>query len=276
MRGFANYSPRNPPRHRQARRRALGYPRRRLHIQPDSSPHSRQRLLGQRSTSRLLRSVTWAPTQVTRPAYKRSGADEYHRNLHPQAGHHGADHAGHPRVRASRISRSCGQRSAERRFSHHPRSAALPGASPDTMASSVATPLEKQFTTIAGLDSMTSTSSLGSTQITLQFDLARNIDSAALDVQSAISSAANQLPPNMPSPPTFRKVNPADSPILFLALTSHTLPLSMVDEFAETLLGQQISIVPGVAQVLCVRIDEVRRPRPGRSVAIGRPPHRHR
>ena len=128
-------------------------------------------------------------------------------------------------------------------------SAGLSGASPDTMASAVATPLEKQFTTIAGLDSMTSTSSLGSTQITLQFDLSRNIDSAALDVQSAITSAANQLPPNMPSPPTFRKVNPADSPILFLALTSTTLPLSTVDEYAETLLGQQISMVPGVAQV---------------------------
>ena len=128
-------------------------------------------------------------------------------------------------------------------------SAGLSGASPDTMASAVATPLEKQFTTIAGLDSMTSTSALGSTQITLQFDLSRNIDSAALDVQSAITSAARQLPPNMPSPPTFRKVNPADSPILFLALTSATLPLSTVDEYAETLLGEQISMVPGVAQV---------------------------
>ena len=128
-------------------------------------------------------------------------------------------------------------------------SAGLSGASPDTMASAVATPLEKQFTTIAGLDSMTSTSSLGSTQITLQFDLSRDIDSAALDVQAAITSAANQLPPNMPSPPTFRKVNPADSPILFLALTSPTLPLSAVDEYAETLLGQQISMVAGVAQV---------------------------
>jgi HAE1 family hydrophobic/amphiphilic exporter-1 len=128
-------------------------------------------------------------------------------------------------------------------------SAGLSGASPDTMASAIATPLEKQFTTIAGLDSMTSTSSLGSTQITLQFNLTRDIDSAALDVQAAITSAANQLPPNMPAPPTFRKVNPADSPILFLALTSPTLPLSQVDEYAETLLGEQISMVPGVAQV---------------------------
>jgi hydrophobic/amphiphilic exporter-1 (mainly G- bacteria), HAE1 family len=128
-------------------------------------------------------------------------------------------------------------------------SASLPGASPDTMGSAVATPLEKQFTTIAGMDSMTSTSSLGNTSITLQFDLSRNIDSAALDVQAAITSAANQLPPNMPTPPTFRKVNPADSPVLFLALTSPTLPLSQVDEYAETLLGEQISMIPGVAQV---------------------------
>ena len=128
-------------------------------------------------------------------------------------------------------------------------SASLPGASPETMGSSIATPLEKQFTTIAGLDSMTSTSSLGNTQITLQFALSRNVDSAALDVQAAITSAADQLPPNMPQPPTFRKVNPADSPILFLALTSPTLPLSQVDEYAETLLGEQISMVPGVAQV---------------------------
>lgn len=128
-------------------------------------------------------------------------------------------------------------------------SANLAGASPETMASAVATPLEKQFTTIAGLDSMTSTSSLGSTSITLQFDLSRNIDAAAQDVQTAITAAANQLPPNMPTPPTFRKVNPADSPIFFLAVTSPTLPLSEVDEYAETLLGQQISMISGVAQV---------------------------
>ncbi|HLJ42234.1 MAG TPA: efflux RND transporter permease subunit, partial [Candidatus Acidoferrales bacterium] len=128
-------------------------------------------------------------------------------------------------------------------------SASLAGASPETMASAVATPLEKQFTTIAGLDSMTSTSSLGSTSITLQFDLSRNIDAAAQDVQTAITAAANQLPPNMPTPPTFKKVNPADSPIFFLAVTSPTLPLSEVDEYAETLLGEQISMISGVAQV---------------------------
>jgi len=141
-------------------------------------------------------------------------------------------------------------------------SANLPGASPDTMASAVATPLEKQFTTIAGLDSMTSTSAMGNTQITLQFDLTRNIDAAAQDVQTAITAASNQLPQGMPTPPTYRKVNPADEPILYLALTSPTLPLSQVDEYAETLLGEQISMVKGVAQVqiygsmkYAVRID---------------------
>ena len=141
-------------------------------------------------------------------------------------------------------------------------SANLPGASPDTMASAVATPLEKQFTTIAGLDSMTSTSAMGTTQITLQFDLTRNIDAAAQDVQTAITAATNQLPQGMPTPPTYRKVNPADEPILYLALTSPTLPLSQVDEYAETLLGEQISMVKGVAQVqiygsmkYAVRID---------------------
>jgi hydrophobic/amphiphilic exporter-1 (mainly G- bacteria), HAE1 family len=128
-------------------------------------------------------------------------------------------------------------------------SAGLPGASPETMASSVATPLEKQFTTIAGLDSMTSTSSLGNVEITLQFDLSRNIDSAALDVQTAISAAANQLPPNLPSPPTFRKVNPADQAIFLLAVTSPTLPLYEVDKYAENLIAEQISMVPGVAEV---------------------------
>jgi HAE1 family hydrophobic/amphiphilic exporter-1 len=128
-------------------------------------------------------------------------------------------------------------------------SAGLPGASPETMASSVATPLEKQFTTIAGLDSMTSTSSLGNTQITLQFNLSRKLDSAALDVQSAISAAANQLPANMPFPPTFRKVNPADQPIFLLAVTSPILPLYEVDKYAEDLVAEQISMVPGVAEV---------------------------
>ncbi|MDA8434209.1 MAG: efflux RND transporter permease subunit, partial [Nitrospiraceae bacterium] len=127
-------------------------------------------------------------------------------------------------------------------------SASLPGANPDTMASAVATPLERQFSTIAGLDSMTSTSGTGSTRITLQFNLSRNIDAAAQDVQAAISSASRQLP-DMPSPPSFRKVNPADSPILYLALSSPTLPLYSVDEYAETFMAQRISMITGVAQV---------------------------
>jgi HAE1 family hydrophobic/amphiphilic exporter-1 len=128
--------------------------------------------------------------------------------------------------------------------------AALPGASPETMAASVATPLERQFSTIAGVDSMSSSSTLGSTQITLQFNLSRNIDAAAQDVQSAITAAVRQLPPDLPSPPTYRKVNPADSPILFIALTSPTLPLSTLDEYGETLMAQRISTVSGVAQVM--------------------------
>jgi len=129
-------------------------------------------------------------------------------------------------------------------------SAMLPGASPETMASSVATPLERQFSTIAGLNSMTSTSALGNTQITLQFDLSRNIDAAAQDVQSAITKAASQLPPEMPTPPSYQKVNPAEQAVIYLALSSATQPLSVVDEYAETMMAQRISMVSGVAQVL--------------------------
>ena len=128
-------------------------------------------------------------------------------------------------------------------------SANLPGSTPETMASSVATPLEKQFTTIAGLDSMVSTSALGVTQITLQFSLERNIDAAAQDVQTAISMAQRLLPADMPSPPSFRKVNPADQPILYVGLSSPILPLSTVDEYAQTLMAQRISMINGVAQV---------------------------
>jgi HAE1 family hydrophobic/amphiphilic exporter-1 len=128
--------------------------------------------------------------------------------------------------------------------------ASLPGASPETMASAVATPLEKQFSTISGLDSMSSTSQIGSTHITLQFDLSRNIDAAAEDVQAAISVAQRQLPKEMPSPPSFRKVNPAAQSIVYVALTSRTLPLSSLDEYGETLLAQRISMVSGVAQVM--------------------------
>ena len=128
-------------------------------------------------------------------------------------------------------------------------SANLPGASPETMASAVATPLEKQFSTIAGVDSMSSVSALGSAQITIQFSLDRNIDAAAQDVQAAITKASRQLPPNMPTPPTYQKVNPADSPVIFLAMSSPTLPLSDVDNYAENLLAEQISMINGVAQV---------------------------
>jgi len=127
--------------------------------------------------------------------------------------------------------------------------AGLPGASPDTMASAVATPLEKQFSTIAGIDSMTSTSALGTTQITIQFTLERNIDAAAQDVQAAIAAAQPQMPPGMPTPPSYKKVNPADQPILYLALSSPTLPLYVVDEYAQTNLAQRISTISGVAQV---------------------------
>ncbi len=128
-------------------------------------------------------------------------------------------------------------------------SAGLPGANPDTMAASVATPLEQQFSTIAGLDSMNSTSSLGSSQVTLQFNLSRNLDAAAQDVQAAISTALRKLPKDMPTPPSLRKVNPADQPIIYLALTSKYLPLSQVDEYAEKTIAQRISMVNGVAQV---------------------------
>jgi HAE1 family hydrophobic/amphiphilic exporter-1 len=128
-------------------------------------------------------------------------------------------------------------------------SAGLPGADPNTMASSVATPLEKQFSTIAGITSISSSSTLGNTQITLQFDLSRDIDGAAQDVQAAIAAALRQLPPGMPSPPTYQKVNPASQPVLYLSLSSDTLPLSKVDEYAETTLAQRISMVDGVAQV---------------------------
>src|SRR5256886_10991553 len=128
-------------------------------------------------------------------------------------------------------------------------SASVPGASPETMAASVATPLERQFSTIAGLDSMTSASSLGSTNVTLQFNLSRELDAAAQDVQAAIAAAARQLPPNMPSPPSYNKVNPADSPVIYLALSSETMPMNQLDEYAETLMAQRISTVQGVAQV---------------------------
>jgi len=128
-------------------------------------------------------------------------------------------------------------------------SASLPGASPETMAAAVATPLEKQFSTIAGLDSISSVSAQGATTVTLQFALDRDIDAAAQDVQSAIASAQRSLPPDMPMPPSFRKVNPADSPVFFVAMYSTTLPTWVVDEYAQSQLAQRLSTIPGVAQV---------------------------
>ncbi|HEY7307012.1 MAG TPA: efflux RND transporter permease subunit [Bryobacteraceae bacterium] len=127
--------------------------------------------------------------------------------------------------------------------------ASLPGANPDVMASSVATPLEAQFSNIAGLNSMSSSSSLGSTNVTLQFDLSRNIDAAAQDVQAAISRAQGALPTNMPAPPSYSKVNPAEQPILYIAITSKTMPLSQLDYYAETMLARRLSMVSGVAQI---------------------------
>ena len=128
-------------------------------------------------------------------------------------------------------------------------SANLPGASPETMASNVAQPLERQFSLIGGLTQMTSTSAQGNAQITLQFDLNRSIDAAAVDVQAAINAASGQLPGNLPTPPTFRKINPADSPILVLAVQSDTLPLTEVNDFADNVLAQQISQISGVGLV---------------------------
>jgi HAE1 family hydrophobic/amphiphilic exporter-1 len=127
--------------------------------------------------------------------------------------------------------------------------ASLPGASPDTMASAVATPLEREFSTIAGIDTMSSTNAQGSTTITVTFTLDRDIDAAAQDVQAAIAKAGGTLPANMPHPPSYQKVNPAEQPVLYLALTSSTLPLYTVDEYAQTLLAQRISMAPGVARV---------------------------
>src|SRR4051812_26189524 len=140
--------------------------------------------------------------------------------------------------------------------------AGLPGASPETMASAVALPLEKQFATIAGVNSINSINSQGSSSITIQFDLSRNIDAAAQDVQAMIAKAQRQLPPQMPAPPSYQKVNPGDQPVMFLVVRSNVLPISQVDEYAESTIAQRISTVSGVAQVqifgqakYAVRID---------------------
>src|SRR5229473_4641007 len=127
--------------------------------------------------------------------------------------------------------------------------AGLPGASPETMASSVATPLERQFGRIAGVNQMTSTSQLGSTGITLQFDLNRNIDAAGRDVQAAINAARSQLPTNLPGNPTYRKVNPADAPIIILGLTSDIIKLPQIYDAADSILSQKLAQIEGVGQV---------------------------
>src|SRR5438067_11114216 len=127
--------------------------------------------------------------------------------------------------------------------------AGLPGGDPASMAATVASPLERQFTTIAGIDSMISQSSMGSTQITLQFDLGRSMDSAAVDVQTAISEVMPLLPAGMPNPPTFRKQNPADQDIMQLSLISNSLSLRALDDYAETVIAPRVSMVNGVSQV---------------------------
>src|SRR5476651_1882111 len=127
--------------------------------------------------------------------------------------------------------------------------AQLPGASPETMSASVASPIERQLSTISGISSMTSSSALGVAQITIQFDLGRNIDGAALDVQTALATAARLLPIEMTTPPSFRKVNPGDFPVLYVSMRSDTMPLSTVDDYAVTVVAPQLSQLPGVAQV---------------------------
>jgi HAE1 family hydrophobic/amphiphilic exporter-1 len=150
--------------------------------------------------------------------------------------------------------------------------AALPGASPETMASNVAQPLERQFSQIPGVTELTSTSTLGSTSITIQFALDRSIDAAGQDVQAAINAASGQLPTNLPSAPNLRKTNPADAPILIWGLTSDTLPLATVDDYAENILAQQVSRIEGVSNVqvggqqkpaIRIRID------PNKAAALG-------
>ena len=153
--------------------------------------------------------------------------------------------------RHRRPSRCCRSRRCRRSTSPPSRSRrSLPGASPDTMAATVAAPLERQFGQIAGVTQMTSTSTLGSTSITLQFELTRNVDAAAQDVQAAITAAGRQLPQTLSTPPTYRKVNPADSPILVLAAHSDSQPLTTVDDIADNVVAQQISQITGVAQVI--------------------------
>ncbi len=151
-----------------------------------------------------------------------------------------------------------------------------PGASPETMASAVATPLEQQFAAIPALSQMTSTSGIGSLSITLQFDLSRNIDAAAQDVQTAINAATGLLPKDLPNPPTYRKTNPADRPVLIYAVYSDALPIYKVDDYAYTIVAQKLSTVKGVSEVANLRPEAVCRAHPDQPRRARRPRHRPR
>ena len=196
--------------------------------------------------------LAWCPAPMSRSRLSRCAVRrkrrEHRRTLHPAPRHDDAGFGRRPDFRDHRLPAFAGERPAHRGLSHLSVSASLPGASPETMASAVATPLEKQFSTIPGLDVMTSSSGLGSTSITLQFTLSRNIDAAAADVQAAISQTLRQLPQGM-LPPSYRKVDPSSSPIVYYALTSATMPLSTLDHYGQTFIGQRLSTVDGVAQV---------------------------
>src|SRR5947207_13306080 len=163
----------------------------------------------------------------------RSSRDEHIRTVHSAADRDGAADGGAAGRRHDRLQPVAGGRAADRRLSDDSVSATLPGASPEIMASSVAQPLERQFATLPGVNQITSSNVQGTTSITLQFDLSRNIDGAASDVQAAINQASGVLPKNLPNPPTYRKVNPADQPILILGLTSDVMTLHDLDQYAD-------------------------------------------
>ena len=155
-------------------------------------------------------------------------------------------------------------------------SVSYPGASPDTMASAVATPLEQQFAAIPDLDQMTSTSGIGTTSITLQFELSRNIDAAAQDVQTAINAATGVLPKDLPNPPTYRKTNPADRPVLIYAVHSDAIPVYRIDDYAYTILAQRISTLSGVSEVADLRAEALCGACAGEPGGAGGPRHRPR
>ena len=193
------------------------------------------------------------------------------RTFHPPSGRDHADDGGDAAGGPGRLSAAArGAAAADRLPDDHGQRLSLPGASPDTMASSVAQPLERQIAQIPGVSQMTSTSSLGATAITVQFDLDRNIDAAANDIQGAINAASGQLPKNLPSPPTYRKVNPSDTPILILSVTSDVEPIIEVDDVAENILAQRISQIAGVSLVRVGGQQQPGDPHPDRSGQAGR------